>query len=73
VEKNVCLLAVDGHIASGVVCNRIWRSGDVLVVAVFLSGLGRVGLDAGFLAQVGIGDRELFVVLALGPLQQAVR
>lgn len=58
-EEDVCLFAMDGNVRSAALGNGIRRSGDVLFLFVFRIGLVWVGLDCGWLAEVGIGDGEL--------------
>ena len=44
-EENVGLLAMDGHVRCTIRVKRVWRSCDVLFLAVLVQGLRRVGLD----------------------------
>ncbi len=49
-KEDVGLLAMDGHIRGATLGDRIGWGSDILVVGVFCSGLGWIGLDGGIFA-----------------------
>lgn len=74
-EEYVCLLAVNGHIGSGALCDGVGRGGYILVVLVLLWRLRWICLDGlrnvsfepsmrglqtySIFIQIGIRDRKL--------------
>lgn len=60
-KEHVCLFAMNGHVASSLWV-RFGRRGDVLVMAVFLPGLSCLSLDGRLLANVGIGNVDLYEI-----------
>lgn len=61
VEEHVGLFAVDGQVARGAGLDGVGRCCDILRTSILFARLVWVGLDSRFLAQVGIGNKELLI------------